>query len=96
MASLPPFQVERAILSRLHGARTRRSSSRVVAPRNHLVQDEKMAKGIGRRSDADPEEGVRRYGKVKFADPINRKYPIDSPGHIKAAWAYIHQPDNAA
>ena len=54
-----------------------------------------MSKRIRRRSDADPQEGPRKYGKVKFADPTNRKYPIDSPGHIKAAWAYIHQPENA-
>jgi len=33
---------------------------------------------------------------VKFADPANGKYPIDSPGHSKAVWAYIHQPENAA
>ena len=55
-----------------------------------------MPKKIHRRPDADPQEGVRKYGKVKFADPANRKYPIDSPGQIKAAWAYIHQPENAA
>ena len=55
-----------------------------------------MPKKIHRRSDADPREGVRKYGKVPFADLTNRKYPIDSPGHIKAAWAYIHQPENAA
>jgi len=50
---------------------------------------------IPRRADADPKEGRRKYGNVPFADPTNRKYPIDSPGHIKAAWAYIHQPENA-
>jgi hypothetical protein len=26
---------------------------------------------------------------------VNKKYPIDTPGRIKAAWAYIHQPSNA-
>jgi hypothetical protein len=51
---------------------------------------------IRRRPNTDPEEGVQKYGKVLFADPTNRKYPIDSPGHIKAAWAYIHQPENAS
>ena len=30
-----------------------------------------------------------------FADPTNHKYPIDTAGHIKAAWAYIHQPEYA-
>jgi hypothetical protein len=33
---------------------------------------------------------------VTFADPVNKKYPVDTPGRIKAAWAYIHQPRNAA
>ena len=54
-----------------------------------------MPKKIHRRSDADPQEGVRKYGKATFADPVNNKYPIDTPGRIKAAWAYIHQPVNA-
>jgi hypothetical protein len=54
-----------------------------------------VPKRIHRRSDADPREGLRKYGKVRFADATNRKYPIDSAGHIKAAWAYIHQPENA-
>ncbi|HEU5041706.1 MAG TPA: DUF6582 domain-containing protein [Gemmatimonadales bacterium] len=51
---------------------------------------------IRRRPDTDPREGMRKYGDVEFADPVNRKYPIDTPGRIKAAWAYIHQPSNAA
>jgi uncharacterized protein DUF6582 len=50
---------------------------------------------IRRRRDADPAEGRRKYGDTTFADPTNKKYPIDTPGRIKAAWAYIHQPSNA-
>ena len=50
---------------------------------------------IHRRPDADPRKGVEKYGKATFADPVNKKYPIDTPGRIKAAWAYIHQPLNA-
>ena len=68
-------------------------------PSSALTSDlggETVPKKIHRRLDADPKEGVRKYGKVRFADQTNRKYPIDSPGHIKAAWAYIHQPENAA
>lgn len=53
-----------------------------------------MPKPIHRRRDADPAEGSAKYGKVAFADPTNKKYPIDTPGRIKAAWAYIHQPTN--
>jgi hypothetical protein len=54
-----------------------------------------MPKKIHRRRDADPQEGLKKYGKATFADPVNNKYPIDTPGRIKAAWAYIHQPINA-
>jgi Family of unknown function (DUF6582) len=55
-----------------------------------------MSKRIHRRHDSDPDEGRRKYGNTTFADPTNKKYPIDTPGRIKAAWAYIHQPNNAA
>jgi len=51
---------------------------------------------IHRRRDVDPTEGRKKYPKATFADPTNKKYPIDTPGRIKAAWAYIHQPKNAA
>jgi hypothetical protein len=54
-----------------------------------------MPKKIHRRRDADPREGLAKYGKATFADPVNKKYPVDTPGRIKAAWAYIHQPSNA-
>jgi hypothetical protein len=54
-----------------------------------------MKKRIHRRRDADPAEGLGKYGETRFADPTNKKYPIDTPGRIKAAWAYIHQPSNA-
>jgi HK97 family phage prohead protease len=38
---------------------------------------------------------------VEYADPGyqtdgHKRYPIDSDEHIRAAWAYIHHPDNAA
>ena len=54
-----------------------------------------MARKIHRRRDADPKEGLKKYGDTTFADTVNKKYPIDTPGRIKAAWAYIHQPSNA-
>src|SRR6476659_5236533 len=55
-----------------------------------------MPKRIHRRPDADPAEGIEKYGKTVYADPTNKKYPIDTPGRIRAAWAYIHQPSNFA
>ena len=55
-----------------------------------------MSKRIRHRRDTDPSEGLEKYGNTLFADPTNKKYPIDTPGRIKAAWSYIHQPSNAA
>jgi hypothetical protein len=55
-----------------------------------------MSTYIERREDTNPEQGVRDYGKVEFADPTNNKYPIDTPTHIRAAWSYINHKDNAA
>jgi hypothetical protein len=51
---------------------------------------------IHRRPGVDPAQGKKKYPGATFADPTNKKYPIDTPGRIKAAWAYIHQPRNVA
>lgn len=55
-----------------------------------------MPQRIHRRRDADPAQGLAKYGDTVYADPTNKKYPIDTPGRIRAAWAYIHQPSNSA
>jgi uncharacterized protein DUF6582 len=51
---------------------------------------------IDRRKDVSPKEGEHKYGEVEFADPTNKKYPIDTDEHIRAAWSYINHKDNAA
>jgi hypothetical protein len=51
---------------------------------------------IHKRKDVDPESGENRYGDVKFADPVNNKYPINTEEHVRAAWSYINHKDNAA
>ena len=51
---------------------------------------------IDRRDDVNPAEGEREYGDVEFADPVNNKYPVDTPAHVRSAWSYIHHKDNAA
>ncbi|RRB01166.1 DUF6582 domain-containing protein [Larkinella rosea] len=51
---------------------------------------------IDRREDVSPKEGLHQYGDVTFADPTNKKYPIDTPEHVRAAWSYINHKDNAA
>lgn len=50
---------------------------------------------VSERSDSDPAEGEDKYGDVTFADPTNKKYPIDTVEHIRAAWNYINKPKNA-
>ena len=55
-----------------------------------------MGTRIHRREDVNPKEGLREYGDVEFADPVNNKYPIDTPDHVRAAWSYINHEDNAA
>lgn len=55
-----------------------------------------MSSKIDRREDVNPEEGERKYGDVEFADPVNNKYPVDTEEHVRAAWRYINQDDNAA
>ena len=55
-----------------------------------------MAERIKRRDDVNPERGEHEYGDVEFADPVNNKYPIDTPEHVRAAWSYINHADNAA
>jgi hypothetical protein len=55
-----------------------------------------MSDYIERREDVSPKEGLREHGDVQFADPTNKKYPIDTPEHVRAAWSYINHKDNAA
>ena len=41
-----------------------------------------MSAKIERRDDVNPKRGEHEYGDVDFADPVNKKYPIDTPTHI--------------
>jgi hypothetical protein len=61
------------------------------SPETTAVYTEKIAA----RSDTSPTEGEDKYGDVAFADPENKKYPIDTVAHIRAAWNYINKPKNA-
>jgi hypothetical protein len=42
---------------------------------------------------ADKETG-NQYGNVAYADAKNKKYPIDTAAHVRAAWSYINQTKN--
>jgi hypothetical protein len=56
----------------------------------------KIIQAIEKREDVSPSEGKSKYGDVKYADEKNKKYPIDSEAHVRAAWSYINMPKNAA
>jgi hypothetical protein len=53
-----------------------------------------MSDTIHKRKDVSPEEGEHKYGDVEYADPVNKKYPVDTAEHVRAAWSYIHHEDN--
>ncbi len=59
------------------------------------VDDADYQEYIDKREDVSPKEGKQRYGDVTFADAKNKKYPIDTEEHIRAAWNYIHKGKNA-
>ena len=45
-----------------------------------------------KRKDIYSNRGLNKYGDVEFADSVNKKYPIDTVEHIRAAWNYFHMP----
>ena len=47
-----------------------------------------------RLAKAKKDEG--KYGDVEYADTANKKYPIDTEEHIRAAWSYINKEKDAA
>jgi hypothetical protein len=49
---------------------------------------------ITKREDVNPEEGAKKYGDVRFADTKNKKYPLDTPEHVRSAASYFGMPKN--
>jgi hypothetical protein len=56
---------------------------------------ESIGAKIAKRDDVSPGTGERQYGDVPFADTTNKKYPIDTEEHIRAAWSYINKGHDA-
>lgn len=54
-----------------------------------MARDELLAERETRAGNPKP------YGDVKYADPKNGKYPVDTEKHARAAWSYINMPKNA-
>ena len=60
------------------------------------MHDRSVTHDIAQREDVNPKQGEREYGNVKFADPKNKKYPIDTPAHVRAAASYFGMAKNRA
>jgi hypothetical protein len=72
-----------------------------VAAHRHLVKAEAM-RCVEKRGGGDDggDDGGTAEGDGDFADPGyqpdgEKRYPLDTEGHVRAAWAYLHQPGNA-
>lgn len=50
---------------------------------------------IHERSDTAPTEGEHKYGNVEYLDETNKKYPVDTAEHVRAAASYLGMPKNA-
>lgn len=51
---------------------------------------------VAERDDTSPKEGERKYGSVTFADEKNKKYPLDTEAHVRAALSYWGMAKNRA
>ena len=50
---------------------------------------------IPKRKNVSSKSGITKYGSnARFADPVNHKYPLNTPAHIRAAESYFGNPKN--
>jgi hypothetical protein len=61
-----------------------------------MLEAIRKAKADKKDTGDDDGKSKGKYGDVAYADEKNKKYPIDTTEHIRAAWNYIHQEKNAA
>ena len=54
-----------------------------------------VVSGMGIIQNVDSNTKAGKYGDVRFGDTINKKYPIDTAEHARAAWNYINVQRNA-
>lgn len=73
------------------------------APWENAAVGAAVSEGFKPQAPANPgnfaAETKEPYGDVEYADPgyrdATKRYPIDTPDHIRAAWSYINMPKNA-
>jgi HK97 family phage prohead protease len=62
----------------------------------YMKQARAAAEKHAGRADMATDTKAKPYGDVKYADPKNGKYPLDTEAHCRAAWSYINMGKNAA
>lgn len=65
----------------------------------HVTKNKSRSPNMGGEMNEFADAPAEPYGDVTYADPGYRgrkRYPIDTPKHVRAAWAYINMPKNAA
>ena len=82
-------------------AELEKPASKAVLRHEGEEQDKELktkieAKDTAKRKDVNPEAGKEKYGSVQFADPKNKKYPVDTPAHVASAASYFGMPKNRA
>jgi hypothetical protein len=53
-------------------------------------------KQIWHRKDIIPEEDEREFESVEYADPENRRFPLDTAVQVLASWRAVHSKENAS
>ena len=77
-------------------ARQHEVTSRIRLQSGRGDIDTGITQDIAKREEVNPKAGVKKYGEVKFADPRNHKYPLDTEAHVKAAASYWGMGKNKA
>lgn len=91
-------ETQRALVSQSEAV-VIRADTEEEAPAEEVAEEEapEVEEEAAARKDvtpADKKRATKEYGNVTYADETNKKYPIDTPEHIRAAWSYIHMPRN--
>lgn len=80
------------LVNKITGAKGAEESERKIKTPALLPSKNPKGEKMKKREDVYPNRGLHEYGNVEFADSVNKKYPIDTSEHIRAAWSYIHMP----
>ena len=72
----------------------------VVEEFKDVVDTEEIIRGAVESALEALEDSKKPYGDVTYADPgyqkdKQKRYPINTAAHVRAAWSYINQADNA-